>query len=142
MDEAQLVREAIAVAQRAYAPYSRYLVGAALLAKDGRLFVGCNVENASYGLTVCAERNAIFHAVAEGCRQFDRLAVVTSDGGSPCGACRQVLHELGPMDVVIAKLDGTISLRTSTDELLPNAFTFETGRRPGEDSDGSESRRP
>lgn len=122
MNETELIRRAIAVAQRAYAPYSGYTVGAALLAEDSRVFAGCNVENASFGLTICAERNAIFHAVAEGCRSFQRLVVVTANGGSPCGACRQVMYELGPMEVVIAKLDGTVVVRTTAAELLPKAF--------------------
>ncbi|MEQ8768621.1 MAG: cytidine deaminase [Planctomycetota bacterium] len=122
MEEAVLVRRAIEAAGRAYAPYSRYSVGAALVGEDGRVFAGCNVENASYGLTICAERNAIFHAVAEGCRSFEKIIVVTKDGGSPCGACRQVLSEFGPMEVVLGRLDGEIMERTTSTELLPNAF--------------------
>ena len=81
---------------KAYAPYSGYTVGAALLGKNGRVYRGCNVENASYGLTVCAERSAFFQAVADGCRKFAALAVATPDGGSPCGACLQVAREFGP----------------------------------------------
>ena len=91
-----LIAKAVEVRRKAHAPYSKYLVGAALLAKDGRVFVGCNVENASYGLTCCAERNAVFAAVAAGAKKFVAVAVVTANGGSPCGACRQVLREFGP----------------------------------------------
>ncbi|MDR3248985.1 MAG: cytidine deaminase [Treponema sp.] len=98
MDE--LYALAAKAAEAAYAPYSKYRVGAALLGTDGRIFTGCNVENRSFGLTVCAERNAVFQGVAQGCRSFAALAIVTPDGkepGAPCGACRQVLSEfMGP----------------------------------------------
>lgn len=122
MDDAELIGRAIEAAQKAYAPYSKYSVGAALIGKDGRVFLGCNVENASYGLTICAERNAIFRAVADGCTEFEKIAVVTKDGGSPCGACRQVLSEFGPMQVILGRLDGQILDRTTVADLLPNAF--------------------
>jgi len=108
----------------AYAPYSRFPVGAALLAADGRVFTGVNVENASYGLSNCAERTAVFKAVSEGVREFAAVAVAGPDDGvecSPCGACRQVLFEFGPdMALVLASGDG---VRVYTvRELLPGAF--------------------
>src|SRR5262245_4845723 len=101
----RLVRAARAAARNAYAPASRFTVGAALLGGDGRIYRGCNVENASYGLTICAERNAAFHAVAEGCREHVAIAVWTPlrEPASPCGACRQVLYEFGAgMQVLLA----------------------------------------
>jgi len=98
-------------------------VGAALRAEDGRVFTGCNVENASFGLTICAERNAVAHAVAEGARRFDAIAVVTENGVTPCGACRQVLAEFGPaMTVIVADEAGRRRVYTIGD-LLPDAFT-------------------
>ena len=118
-----LVDAARAAQQRAYAPYSRFRVGCALEAADGRVFVGCNVENASYGLTICAERAAVCAAVAAGVRQF-RRAVVVSDAdppAAPCGACRQVLSEFGPDLRVDGVSDaGTVSWTIA--ELLPSAF--------------------
>lgn len=105
----QLLNEAKAVAGRAYAPYSRFRVGAVLVGKDGRHFAGCNVENISFGLTICAERNAVFAAVAAGCREFERILVVadTEVPASPCGACRQVLAEFDPdLEVVLATFGG------------------------------------
>src|SRR5437763_16520622 len=89
----ELVQAAIAVSQRAYAKYSRFHVGAALLAGDRKIYSGCNVENSSYGLTICAERAAVFNAIAAGQRKFQLLAIATAGGGTPCGACRQVLAE-------------------------------------------------
>jgi len=117
-----LVAAAMAVRERAYAPYSHFKVGAALRAADGTVYTGCNVENASYGLSICAERNAVFHAVAEGQREFDAIAVVTADGVTPCGACRQVLAEFNlQMVVIVADTAGHRSVYT-LDELLPDAF--------------------
>ena len=113
--------------EQAYAPYSRFLVGAAVVTKDGRHFSGCNVENASYGLCLCAERTALFCAVAAGCRpgDFEALAVIgdTPDPISPCGACRQVMAELcGPaMPVWLGNLHGTMR-ETTVEELLPGSF--------------------
>jgi cytidine deaminase len=119
--------ELIALAQeartRAYAPYSRYLVGAAVLTVDGEVVMGCNVENASYGATLCAERVALTAAVAQGMRHFTAIAVVTEGGGSPCGNCRQVMVELGPnMVVYIADSEGRYRV-TTVQDLLPDSFT-------------------
>ena len=118
-----LVDAARAAQQRAYAPYSRFRVGCALEADDGRVFVGCNVENASYGLTICAERAAVCAAVAAGAQRF-RRAVVVSDAdppAAPCGACRQVLSEFGP-DLRVDAVSPAASLTWTIAELLPAAF--------------------
>ncbi|HUH97940.1 MAG TPA: cytidine deaminase [Anaerolineales bacterium] len=110
--------------RRAYAPYSNYAVGAALRTKTGRLFTGVNVENAAYPATICAERVAVFKAVSEGERGFEVIAVVTDNGGSPCGSCRQVLAEFGlDMIVLIADGQGRLIKQTTVKELLPEAFT-------------------
>lgn len=122
----RLVAAARAVQQHAYAPASRFAVGAAVLAADGRVFVGCNVENASYGLTVCAERNAVAAAVAGGARQLLAVAVATdlAEPARPCGACRQVLAEFGRgMHVVLAGR-GEALVELSLAQLLPEPFTF------------------
>ena len=122
-DREELVRRAIAARERAYAPYSNYHVGAALLAKSGRNYTGCNVENAVYPLGMCAERSAIFRAVCAGEREFTALAVATENGGSPCGSCRQVLREFGE-DTVILIADTTGACReTTVAELLPDSFS-------------------
>jgi len=123
---ARLVNAALVARENAYAPYSGYWVGAALLIQDGTpdgaIVTGCNVENASYGATICAERVALTRAVAEGKRDFVAIAVVTADGGSPCGICRQVMVELGPaMDVFIGDTAGMIR-RTNVQALLPDSF--------------------
>jgi len=118
-----LVKNAQEARLKAYAPYSTYQVGAALLSEDGQIIQGCNVENASYGLTNCAERSAIFSAVSMGKKNFQAISVVTKDGGSPCGACRQVINEFNPdMVVIIAKEDGTVVAKKTLRELLPEAF--------------------
>ncbi|MBO8171390.1 MAG: cytidine deaminase [Bacillaceae bacterium] len=128
MDQKELLKMAEQVMEKAYVPYSNFKVGAALLAEDGRVFTGCNVENASYGLTICAERNAIFKAVSEGVRSFKQLAVIADTEGpvSPCGACRQVMVEFfGPdMPVVLSNVKGETTTRT-VEELLPGAFKQE-----------------
>jgi cytidine deaminase len=116
-----LIVQAQAARLRAYAPYSNFPVGAALLTRDGRVFTGCNVENASYGLTVCAERIAVFKAVSEGYRNFAAIAVVSDTGATPCGACRQVLVEFGVNQVIVAHADGNHVVFT-LDELVPHAF--------------------
>ena len=110
--------------QRAYVPYSRYAVGAALRTKGGRTFTGVNVENAAYPQTMCAERVAIFKAVSEGEKEFEVISVVTDNGGSPCGGCRQVMAEFG-LDTVVLMADGSGKLvkETTVKELLPEAFT-------------------
>jgi cytidine deaminase len=119
-----LIDQAIEARRRAYAPYSNYQVGAALRTKSGRVFTGCNVENAAYPTGMCAERVAVFKAVSEGEREFEVLAVVTSNGGSPCGGCRQVLAEFG-LDtlVLIADGQGRLVQETTVAGLLPGAFT-------------------
>jgi len=118
----QLIAAARSARQQAYAPYSSYHVGAAVLTSGGDIIAGCNVENASYGGTICAERVALTAAVAQGKRQFSAIAVVTEDGASPCGLCRQVMYELGPqMDVFIADGDGNVRT-TTVKALLPEAF--------------------
>ncbi|HEX6270154.1 MAG TPA: cytidine deaminase [Anaerolineales bacterium] len=110
--------------QRAYAPYSNYPVGAALRSKTGRIFTGVNVENAAYPQTMCAERVAIFKAVSEGEKEFEVISVVTDNGGSPCGGCRQVLAEFG-LDTIVLMADGNgkLLVETTVRELLPQAFT-------------------
>jgi cytidine deaminase len=117
-----LIAQAVEAQKQAYAPYSHYAVGAALLGKSGRVYSGCNVENASYSMTICAERTAIVKAVSEGEREFKAVAVVTDNGGTPCGACRQVLAEFGPeIRVLIATPQSLVSECTVAD-LLPGAF--------------------
>jgi cytidine deaminase len=130
-DIERLVAAAAAARERAYAPYSRFRVGAALLLPDGGVSSGCNVENASFGLSVCAERHAVAAAVGAGARRFCGLAVVTDarPPASPCGACRQVLSEFGDFPVVLANLAGE-RVVTSVSNLLPGAFdgrALETG---------------
>jgi cytidine deaminase len=125
-----LIRAACAAREFAYAPYSGFKVGAATLTKDGRVFAGCNVENAAYGLCNCAERTALFAAVAAGCRpgDFTHMAVVadTVAPAPPCGACRQVMHELGGPSLIVVQsnLRGDTAQRTVA-ELLPGAFTLD-----------------
>jgi len=112
--------------RRAYAPYSHYQVGAALRTASGRIYSGCNVENAAYPQSMCAERVAIFKAVSEGEKEFEVIAVATANGGSPCGGCRQVMAEFG-LDTVVLLADGEGRLvqETTVSKLLPSAFTPE-----------------
>jgi cytidine deaminase len=121
-----LIEAAREARERAYAPYSGFAVGAALLGRSGRVYLGCNVENASYPLTTCAERTAVARAVAEGERDFEAIAVVTATGATPCGACRQILHEFagpeGELRVLVADLDGHVKTFTIKG-LLPAGFT-------------------
>ncbi len=137
---AALVAAATRAWQQAYAPYSGFRVGAALLADDGRVYAGANVENASYGLSRCAEQSAVQAMASAGARSFDSIVVVTDvdPPASPCGACRQVLHEFAPQAAVwLVRLGGEASLRTSVDALLPGAFDLhdasrdDTGGGPG-----------
>lgn len=118
--------ELIAVAQearaRAYAPYSDHAVGAALLGASGRVYTGCNVENAAYSHTICAERTALVKAVSEGERAFTAIAVVTPKGGTPCGACRQVLAEFGLQIRVLVATPGGLVRESTVADLLPYAF--------------------
>ena len=119
----KLIRAAQEARKWAYAPYSGYAVGAALLTASGRVYDGVNIENAAYPSGICAERVAVFKAVSEGEREFLAVAVATDNGGSPCGACRQVLAEFG-LDTVllIARADGQLLSETTLRELLPGAF--------------------
>jgi cytidine deaminase len=112
--------------QRAYVPYSNYPVGSALRTKSGRVFSGVNIENAAYPQTMCAERVAIFKAVSEGEKEFEVITVVTDNGGSPCGGCRQVMAEFG-LDTIVLLADGSgrIVKEMTVKELLPEAFTPE-----------------
>jgi cytidine deaminase len=112
--------------KRAYVPYSHYPVGAALRTKSGRIYTGVNVENAAYPQTMCAERVAVFKAVSDGEKEFDAVSVVTDNGGSPCGGCRQVLAEFGLDTIVLmADKDGRLVKEATVGELLPEAFTPE-----------------
>ena len=118
-----LVRLANQARTKAYAPYSKFKVGAALLGKSGRIFTGCNVENASYGLACCAERNAVFKALSEGEREFRAIAIVSDSPKptAPCGACRQVLNEFAP-DISVIMPGKKRTIKTTLKKLLPFAF--------------------
>ncbi|MCZ7541937.1 MAG: cytidine deaminase [Anaerolineae bacterium] len=119
----RLVEAALAARQRAYSPYSSYAVGAALLTASGAVYTGCNIEIASFGATVCAERTAVFKAVSEGERDFRAIAVVTSNGAAPCGICRQVLFEFAPaLIVVAANAQGEVLWEGTLSDLLPLGF--------------------
>ena len=118
-----LIHTAIDATRYAYIPYSHYPVGAALRASDGTVYSGCNVENAAYPAGICAERVALVKAVSEGHQQFDLLAVVTSNGGSPCGICRQMLYEFAPsLRVILATSTGEIVYDGQLADLLPRGF--------------------
>ena len=108
----------------AYVPYSKYQVGAAVLTESGRIYDGVNIENAAFPVTVCAERTAIFKAVSNGEKNFQAIAVVTKDGGMPCGSCRQVMAEFSPeMLVIVADENGKIKEEQKLSDLLPGMFT-------------------
>lgn len=133
MDAKELMKIARKARQNAYAPYSHFAVGAALLAESGRVYTGCNIENASYGLTCCAERNAIFAAVGAGERRFKMLAVAADSPEPvvPCGACRQVIAEFGIPLVVMGNLKEATKTMTA-EELLPYGFGQESMNNKGE----------
>jgi cytidine deaminase len=120
----QLIFAAISVRKQAHAPYSKFLVGAALLTESGQIISGCNVENASYGLTICAERSAVFAAVAQGHRRFEAIALATAGGATPCGACRQVLAEFcEDLPILIIDVEQPDRVKeTSLAVLLPGRF--------------------
>ena len=121
-----LIETAISIRDWAYAPYSHYSVGAALLTASGKVYEGVNIENAAYPTTMCAERVAIFKAVSEGEREFTAIAVATENGGASCGSCRQVLAEFGlQTQVIFVDSAGRIALDTTVEKLLPSAFTPE-----------------
>lgn len=132
IDEATVTRlmdAAEAVARHTYSPYSRFPVGAALLAADGTIYAGTNVENASYGLTICAERSAVFSAIAAGARDFKVMAIYSPEPTiSPCGACRQVMIEFGRDIVVLFRQQGQLVQRTIS-ELVPFDFAFEANSK-------------
>lgn len=130
MTPAELLAAANEARRLAHAPYSRYRVGAALLTRDGRVYTGCNVENASFGLSICAERVAVFKAVSDGQREFVAVAIVTPDvGASPCGACRQVLHEFAPDAWVYWRGPRRTLVRRRVRDLLADGFQFPPRRR-------------
>ncbi|UTR09362.1 cytidine deaminase [Evansella sp. LMS18] len=128
MDKNSLIQEAKKAREKAYVPYSKFQVGAALLGEDGTVYHGCNIENAAYSMCNCAERTAIFKAVSEGVRKFTAMAVIADTDGpvSPCGACRQVMSELLQKDtkVYLSNLNGEVS-EWSLEEILPGAFSPE-----------------
>lgn len=121
----KLIKEAEKARKRAYTPYSKFKVGAAILTSDGKIFTGCNIENASFGLTVCAERVAILKAISEGSTEFESIAIIgnTDQPCSPCGACRQVVSEFGEnIKLIMSNLKGDIKIK-KIGELLPEAFS-------------------
>jgi cytidine deaminase len=122
MEDRELVQLAQAARENAYAPYSHYDVGAALLTASGQVFTGCNVENAVYPMTLCAERTAMVKAVSEGQREFITIAIATRNGGSPCGACRQVMREFAPHLRVLLADDAGHVRQFTLDQLLPESF--------------------
>jgi cytidine deaminase len=119
-----LAAKAKDVSKQAYCPYSKFYVGAAVLTDSGEVFTGCNVENASYGLAICAERNAVFHMVAQAKQRIKALVIYTPTlkPAAPCGSCRQVIHEFGPDAMIISVCDGPGMLCKTLAELLPDAF--------------------
>ena len=120
----KLISKAKKARKKAYTPYSKFKVGAAVLSVDGKIFTGCNIENASFGLAVCAERVAIFKAISEGTTKFEAIAVIgdTDKPCSPCGACRQVISEFGEdIPLIMANLNGAVKIK-KIKELLPEAF--------------------
>lgn len=126
MTNTELLSIADKAMENAYAPYSEFKVGAALLCSDGTVFTGCNIENATYGATNCAERTAIFKAVSEGHRDFEAIAIVSSGGGEtfPCGICRQVMAEFAPELKIILRDKNGIEVIYQLSELLPKSFSL------------------
>ena len=123
IDQSALLNAAAEVAKQAYSPYSKFRVGAAVQTASGKIFTGCNVENASYGLTICAERVAIFNAISEGGRAFEAIAVSSEGGVYPCGACLQVMFEFAPdLRVILGDAKGIKSDQLCLKDLLPKAF--------------------
>ncbi len=125
IDRDALVKAARQARERAYAPYSKYRVGAALLTQDGSIITGCNVENAAYPACICAERVAIAKAVSEGKREFAAIAVVTTNGGTPCGVCRQVMAEFAPSMLAIIADEKKIVAEYPVSDLIPHYFGAE-----------------
>ena len=122
MSDNELIQKAIEMRSQALAPYSNYKVGAAVLTKSGRIFGGCNIENSSYSLTICAERVALFKAISEGETKFKALSVSTNNAGMPCGACRQVIWDIcGNIPVLICD-DSSLITKTESIKLLPMPF--------------------
>ncbi|MGV8026303.1 MAG: cytidine deaminase [Anaerolineaceae bacterium] len=122
-EKTKLIQIAIEARKKAYVPYSHYPVGAALLTKSGKIYTGANIENAAFSVTICAERTAIFKAVSEGERDLQAIAVVTKNGGTPCGSCRQVMAEFNPnMKIYIANEKGELIQETTLKEILPGYF--------------------
>ena len=118
-----LIQRALAARDRAYAPYSRYRVGAALLAESGQIFEGVNVENAAFPSGTCAERAAVFTAVTQGEQEYELMVIASENGGAPCGACRQVMREFAPdLRLITVDKDGQITRDTSLSDLLPHSF--------------------
>ena len=130
MNSKTLIEKAIEAMEKSYSPYSDFKVGAALLTKSGRVFTGCNIENASYSPTNCAERTAFFKAISEGEKEFTAMAVVGGKGGeitsfcSPCGVCRQVMAEFCEKDFMIILFDGKLTKAYSLEKLLPESFSL------------------
>lgn len=121
-EEEHLLSKAVEAREYAYAPYSTYKVGSALLTAAGKIYTGCNIENAAYTPSVCGERTAIFKAISEGEREFVAIAVATADGGAPCGVCRQVIREFAPsITVIVGDLKGNYQVLNLVD-LLPHSF--------------------
>jgi cytidine deaminase len=119
----ELVTKALEARKNSYSPYSKYQVGAAIKTLSGKVFCGTNVENAAYGSTICAERGALMAAITAGSRDFESIAVVTKDGGSPCGSCRQMLNEFNPeMLIIMADETGLIKKQCNLSDLLIDAF--------------------
>lgn len=134
-----LTGRAIEASRQAYVPYSEYRVGAVLLAKNGDVFTGCNVENAAYPAAICAERTALVKAISEGQREFDTIVIATRNGGSPCGICRQMLFEFAPdLRVVCVDFQGETTIDMPLHEMLPHGFG-PSSLEPPSDTDDSDA---